>query len=194
MKVKNLIEKRRSIRNYQNKKVSNKLIKEIIRLANLAPTAASEQNRYFIVIKDKKIKNKIYKAGCQQEYINKAPVIIIVATNILKKNELWEMDFWGVKTNNYQKNKRFGKNWNIWKKLWPIQDADTATTTLLLATAKKGLGTCWLGCFDQEKIGQIIKLPKNYLITALITLGYPKKPVYPQKRKNIDQLLSWNQW
>ena len=55
MKVKNLIEKRRSIRNYQNKKVSNKLIKEIIRLANLAPTAASEQNRYFIVIDRKSV-------------------------------------------------------------------------------------------------------------------------------------------
>ncbi|MFC1711153.1 nitroreductase family protein [Patescibacteria group bacterium] len=202
MKLEELIKKRRSIRSYKNKKVSKKLIKEILKLANLAPTAASEQNRQFIVVDNKKIKEEVFKAGCQQEYISEAPIAIIVTTNmqvwqakkLLKKNEQWGMDFWGAKTNNYKNSQKFLKNLSIWKNLWSLQDADAATTILLLAATAKGLGACWLGCFDHQKISQILKLPPNTKPIALITLGYIKNKPYPQKRKKIEELLYWNHW
>ena len=48
----------------------------------------------------------------------------------------------------------------MWKRIWPIQNTDTATTTLLLATTAKGLDFCWIGAFDHEQVAKILKLPK----------------------------------
>lgn len=202
MKAENLIKKRRSIRSYKSKKVPRKLIKEILKLANLAPTASGKENRKFIIVENKYIKEKLYQTSFKQSHIKEAPIIIAVCcdTNLfkpktfIKKSAEWNIKFWGVTEKNYSKNKKFIKNWSTWKNLWPIQDADAAITTLCLAALSKGLSTCWIGLFEHEKVKKILNLPRNFQIAGLITLGYQKKAPHPQKRKNIKELLHWNHW
>ena len=193
-----IIKDRRSIRSYKNKKVSKKIILEIIKLANLAPTAGGKENRRFIIIKDIKVREKIFQASLKQDHLKHTPVIIAVTFNkkILnpKKSILdakkWGISYWGATEKNYTQNKKFMQNWKIWENTWPIQDADAAITTLCLAAKAFGLGTCWIGLFEQDKVKKILKIPQNYQIAALITLGYQKDPPYPQKRKKIKELIS----
>lgn len=204
MKTITAINKRRSIRSYSKKKVSKKIIKELLNLANLAPTAAGLEFRQFVVIDDKKIKQKLFKVACEQEHILEAPIVVAVVTNtnrfyskkeLLKVNdEAWLMDLWGATQKKYKTNKKFDQNYLVWKQLYPLQDADVAGATLLLAATEKGLGSCWLGMFDFKEAEKILKLPKGWKITALITLGYEKNPPYPQKRTKIDNLIHWNKW
>jgi len=199
MEVVEAIKKRRSIRSFRSKPISEKVIKELIELANLAPTASNLKNRRFFVIQDKKTKKKIFKAACRQSQILETPVVIAVATDMnlhkeqdfLKKNEIWGMDLWGATIKNYKDNKKFKSNWKVWKNLWPIQDADATITTLLLAATAKGLAACWIGTFDAEETRMILKLPKNLKVVALICLGYQKNTPYPQKRKPAKELTTW---
>ena len=199
MKTLTAIKKRRSIRSFQSKPVPKDIIEKLIELANLAPTASNLENRRFIIIQDKKTKKKIFKAGCKQSQILEAPVVIAIATNValykekgfLKKNEIWGMDLWGATTKKYKDNEKFKSNWKVWKNLWPIQDADAAITTLLLAAIAKGLASCWLGASDMEITRKILKLPKNLRVVALICLGYQKSPPYRQKRKPAKELITW---
>jgi nitroreductase len=196
------IKKRRSVRSYRSKPVPKKILKELVELANLAPTASNLENRHFVVIQDKETIKKVYEAGCKQSHLLEAPVVIAVATDIkmhkarefLKRNEVWGIDLWGARTKDYKNNKLFNRSWERWSNIWPIQDADTAITTLLLAATAKGIDSCWVGVFDFEEIKKILKLPKNYEVVALITLGYRRNPLYPQKRKPIKELLHWEQW
>lgn len=202
MKPEDLIKQRRSVRSYQDKKIPKQLIKEILELANLAPTASEKQDRFFIIIEDQILKEKLYSASCKQSHLLAAPVIIAVvcdstmftAKELLKSNKDWDLDLWGATEKNYKKNKQFTDNVLILKKFWSLQDADTATTTLLLAATAKGLATCWIGLFDHEQAAKILKIPKNYEVTALVTLGYQKDSPYPQKRKKISELIHWNHW
>ena len=194
MTLTSAIKARRSIRSYQNKKVSRGLIKELLELANLAPTACGLENRRFIVIDNPQIKKQLYLAACKQEHILEAAVVVVMATNTqrffpkkeLKKTitEKWEMAL----------PKKFDLNYRLWKQLYPLQDADTAAATLLLAATDKGLATCWVGAFDFPGVEKILKIPKNWKVTALITLGYQKNPPYPQKRNKIEKLVHWNKW
>lgn len=194
MKKISAINKRRSLRSYQNKKIPKKILKEILRLANLAPTAAGLENRHFIVIDDQKVKQKLFQSGCGQKHIAEAAVIIALVTDTQKfftKDELkkiitgeWEMIL----------PQQFETNYLIWKRLYPIQDADTAGATLLLAATEKGIGSCWVGAFNYPQVEKILKLPKNWKVTCLITLGYSNKKPYPQKRTKIENLIHWNQW
>ena len=194
MTLTSAINKRRSIRNYQDKKIPRNLIKELLGLANLAPTAAGLENRNFVIIDDEKIKQKLFQSGCGQSHITAAAAVIAVVTNIEKfftKKELekkitgeWEMVM----------PKQFALNYQIWKRLYPIQDADTAGTTLMLAATESGLGSCWVGAFDYPAVEKILQLPKNWKVTCLITLGYSKDKPYPQKRTKIEKLIHWNRW
>lgn len=190
------INKRRSIRSYQNKKIPKKILGGILSLANLAPTTAGLENRHFIVINDQKTKQKLYEAGCKQNYLLEAPVVIAIVTNVkgfltkkqlLKINEDWQMDFWGGK-------KKFEQNYQVWRQLYPLQDAAVAGATLLLAATEKGLGSCWLGAFDYLGVEKILQLPENWKVTCLITLGYPKDKPYQQKRTKIEKLIHENRW
>lgn len=188
------IKNRRSIRSYQNKPISKKIIREILELANLSPTAAGLENRQFVIIDDPKVKKQLFQVGCGQDHIQKAAAVVAVVTDTKKfftKQELqkifkndWEM----ILPNQYD------KNYLIWKRLYPIQDADIAGATLLLAATEKGLGTCWVGAFDYPAVERILKLPQNRKVTCLITLGYQKNPPFPQKRTQIEKLIHWNHW
>jgi nitroreductase len=194
------IKKRRSIRSYKRKSIPKEIIEKLIELANLAPTASNLENRRFIIIQDKATKKRLFEAGRKQDQILEAPVIIAVTADItihkekefFKKNEIWEMDLWGASVKTYKNIKKFMANWRVWKKLWPIQDADAAITTLLLAATARGMATCWIGAFDMEAARKILKLPKKLRVIALVCLGYQKNPPYPQKRKSVKKLITWS--
>ncbi|MBU0619324.1 nitroreductase family protein [Patescibacteria group bacterium] len=202
MKLISAIKTRRSVRSYQSKPVPKKVIKELIELANLAPTADGQENRRFIIVDDPKIKQTLWQAAFKQSHAQEAPVIVAAcyATNLfqpapfIKDCKGWGVNLWNTNEKNYKTHQQFKKNWHIWTRRWPIQDADAAIATFCLAATAKGLSTCWMGLFDHDQVRKALKLPRNYQIAALITLGYQKKSPYPQKRRPVKQLLHWNSW
>jgi nitroreductase len=202
MDLTEVIKKRRSVRSYLPKEVADNVIEELLEAANLSPSACNKQNRLFVVMKDRETIKRIYEASLKQKHVLEAPVIIAIcldknvwkADEFIKDGEEWGTDFWGAKTDNYQKNTRFTANWKRWSTLWPIQDCDAATNTFILAATNKGLGTCWIGLFDAEEVRKILKIPDHMEVVSLVTLGYFKdQPVNPG-RKPIKDLLHWNKW
>ena len=184
------------------KPVKKEAIEQLLELANLAPTAKSLQNRNFIIVTDKKIKEKIYEAGFRQKQLREAPVIIALTTDFnkfepkafLQKCRDWGMSVFGATPENFTDNPNFNQNWRIWTQLWPIQDVDAAITTLMLAATNKGLSTCWIGLFNHKKVEKILKLPENQRVVSLVCLGYPKGLPKPQERKPIEELIHWQKW
>lgn len=195
------IKKRRSIRSYQKKPIPRKIIMELLELANLAPTAYNLQNRFFIVVQDRKTIKEIYEASFRQNHVLEASAVIVCSfvkraykvKEFLRKKK-WGTDLYGAIEENYKGNEKFIRNWRRWKSLWPIQDNDAAITTLLLAATNKGVAACWIGLFDSEKIKEILKISKNCEVTSLVTLGYQKNPPPPQIRKPIEALVYWEKF
>lgn len=78
MSVKTVIKKRRSIRKYQDKKVSNNLIRELIDAARLAPSAYNAQSARFFIVKGVTIKQKLKENNIfKQDFVYTAPIIIV---------------------------------------------------------------------------------------------------------------------
>jgi len=65
---------------------------------------------------------------------------------------------------------------------------------LMLAAEVEGLGTCWIGAFDEEKVRKLFGVPKEVKIVALTPLGYPdcKKSFKP--RKSLDEIVMYDKW
>jgi nitroreductase len=171
MDVKNAIEKRRSIRKYKDKDVPEYLIKQVIDAARLAPSGNNAQpSRYFIIKDDetKKMlkKNKIFMQG----FVYEAPVTIVCCAD----PHAYKKSVTGFDMTNDTR---------------AIRDLSIAASFLVLRATELGLGTCFVGWVDKEKIKDVLNIPKEYIVPYVITLGYPDEKPAKRPRKNIKEIL-----
>src|ERR671930_2327085 len=77
-----VVRKRKMIREYDlDRQIPDEIIKKLINNAHKAPSAGHTQVQEFIIVKDISIKKKLRKAAINQEYVEKAPVLIVVCSN-----------------------------------------------------------------------------------------------------------------
>ena len=173
MDVKTAIEKRRSIRKYQDKEVSDDLIGKLIDAARLAPSGNNAQPSRFYIVRDEVIKqrlkkNKIFK----QDFIYKAPIIMVCCGN----------------PEAYPRAK-FEPEYDDPYEIRAIRDLSIAAQNLVLRATELGLGTCYIGWLHKDKIKKVLNVPGNYIIPFVITVGYPAEKPKPTSRKRIEEIL-----
>jgi nitroreductase len=166
-----IIKKRRSIRDYEDKDIPYEDIHEILEAARWAPSTRNLQNWYFIIIKDKEKIEKIAEIA-DQSFIKKAPVIIVVCSN----DKIIE-SIYGEKG-----------------KMFAIQNVAAAIENILLAATEKEIGSCWIGWFDEKRLKELLEVPEDINIHAIITLGYPKHIPEAPKRKSLSEIVFYEKW
>ena len=77
---------------------------------------------------------------------------------------------------------------------WVKVDAAIALEHIALAAVDRGLGTCWIGAFDPEKMGAYLGLPSGRQVTVCMTLGYPDEEPEARPRKEMKEIVSWNRY
>ena len=65
---------------------------------------------------------------------------------------------------------------------------------MLTMATHLGLGTCWIGAFDEPTVKEILEIPKNIEVIALITLGYPKEDAEVPPRIELEKIVHWESW
>jgi len=172
MEVVEAIKTRRSVRSFQKKDVEDKVIREIIELGNLAPSAGNLQPRDFIVVKEKEVKESLAQAALNQRFIAEAPVVIVVCANVKRS---------------YPYGRR-GVD------LYCIQDSAAAIENMLLAIVDKGLSCCWVGAFDENAVSKILNLPDHVRPVALLPIGSSDVKNRPTSRIDINELIHYEKW
>jgi nitroreductase len=73
-----------------------------------------------------------------------------------------------------------------------LLDVSIAFTHLILAARAEGLGTCWIGAFDNDEIKKILDIPEEVNVVAITPLGYPKDDEFsePGPRKPLTEITS----
>jgi len=182
MSILDIIRARHSVRRYLDTPVEEEKILQILEAARLAPSWRNQQCWKFIVIKDPLVrKNIIQQTGTyNQGWLGSAPTIIVACGDPAAS---------GIKNNqNYY-----------------LVDVAIAVEHLVLAATELGLGTCWIGTFDAEKMKEILNIPQHIEIVMLTPLGYPTEKeglvgkiartvVRSKKRKDIEQIFCYDKW
>lgn len=178
-KVLEIIKKRYSVRNYSPKPVEDEKIRLILEAARLAPSSDNSQPWHFFVVKDKEKIEKIAKAMPLKtdlfinQFIVKAPVLIVAcAADIPSIQKI-------IST--------------VIHLDWYKMDVAIALEHMVLTACELGLGTCWIGWFDEKKIKKILGIPKDHKVIELLTLGYPAEGFFPRskKRKMIEEISTF---
>jgi nitroreductase len=80
---------------------------------------------------------------------------------------------------------------------WYAVDTTIALQNMVLTATSEGLGTCWIGSFDEELIRRLLNIPKHLAVVALLSVGYPSRKldlaaalVRARNRKPMDEIVS----
>jgi len=173
MDVFECITTRRSIRKYKEVPVEWDKVGQILEAGRAAPSSGNVQNWKFIVVLDKPLREGLAEASFQQYWMIQAPVHIVIVEEPLKVKR-----HYGLRG----------------EKLYSIQNCAAAAENMLLTAHSLGLGACWIGAFDEERVRRLLKIVDEARPQAIITVGYADEiPPAPPKFK-MDNVAYINQW
>ena len=154
---------RRSIRRYETKDITQEVLQLILEAGRQAPSAANRQPIRFVIVKD----HDILKNLCDNlitRFVKYAPVAIVGCADI--------------------KSLLTGK--------WAVVDATIAMQNMVIAAWTLGIGSCWIGACNEEKVKELLKIPEEWKVVAIVSLGYPAEQPKPRKKKPSEELFSFN--
>ncbi len=160
-----VLEKRHSVRAYQRKPIEEEKLKLILSAAGMAPSAGNLQAFEVILVFDEKKKELLSKFALNQWFIAEAPVVLVFFAN--PERNVW----------------RYGKRG---ADLYCLQDATIACAYAQLAATALGIGSCWVGAFDDKELKQYLNVPGAWKPVAILTLGYPAEEAVSPPKRSID--------
>ncbi|MCD6109116.1 MAG: nitroreductase family protein [Thermoplasmata archaeon] len=172
MELKEVIMRRCSVRSFKETDFPLEIVTEILEYANMAPSAGNLQARDFIVVTDDEIKYELASAAFGQMFIVEAPVVVVACANL----------------------KRIAPYGKRGEDLYCLQDATAAIEHILLMVTDFGLGSCWVGAFNENKVSEILNLPSYIRPVAIIPLGYSDEKESESSRMDIKELIHYNKW
>ncbi|NLD20478.1 MAG: nitroreductase [Clostridiales bacterium] len=175
------IQSRKSVRVYKDKDVEDKLIMGMIEAARLAPSGNNTQPWTFIIVRTKEMKEKIASADGNQKWMLTAPVFIVCVADIKCRVK----DTEGMALNDDSPEAALKK---------VIRDTSIAVEHLVLEGQHLGLATCWTGWFEQEDMRQVLGIPSDKYVLAVVTVGYAGETKAAPKKKALEKIVKYEKW
>ena len=173
MRIPDIIRERRSVRAFTAQDVSDEEAETLVEAACLAPSAGNLQPWEFVVVKDPGVKRRLVDAAHGQSFISKAPVVFVVCAVP------------GRSASGYGSRGR---------ELYCLQDTAAAVQNLLLTATANGLGSCWIGAFDEGRAADALGLPEGIRPVAIVPVGYPAESPRQRPRRLVKQVTCWDRW
>lgn len=165
-----VIKNRHSIRTFTDQPVEAEKLQKILEITNLAPSAGNLQAYEIYVVTDAKKRDGLSCAALAQDYIAAAPIALVFCTH----PELTE-----------------GRYTERGTRLYTVQDATIACSFAMLAATDLGLGSVWVGTFDEKVVRTIIGAPERQVPVVILAIGYPGEFPEQHPRRPLDQLAHW---
>lgn len=170
MEVYEAIRTRKSVRAYLDKQIPDNVLHRVLEAARLAPSASNRQEWRFVVVRNAETKRSLAAIADGQDFIADAAAILVRC---------------GIDD---------GKIMRCGQRACPI-DVAIAIDHITLAACAEGLGTCWIGHFDEEPVKVLLGMPSNVRVIELLPIGYPLDASPKNKtRLTLDEIVMFDKW
>ena len=192
-----LVNKRRTIRNFSDKKVPREIIENCVKAAGTAPSGANLQPWHFVIVSDPIVKKEIRGAAEKEErefYTKRAPKEWLDALKALgttpEKAFLETAPYLiAVFSKSYEINSKGGKI----KNYYPIESTGIACGILITAIHYSGLTALTHTPSPMRFLNKILNRPINEKPFLILVVGYPANhaEVPDIKRKPIEEISNY---
>jgi len=164
-----VIRTRRSIRAYRPVPIPEEALNRVLEAVRIAPSGSNRQPWKFLIVKNEELRRRLVTACRNQGFIAEAPVVVVACGYNI----------------NYNRGGYMGD-------MSMLIDISIAFTHLILAARAEGLGTCWIGAFNNDEVKEILSIPEDVNVVAITPVGYPKDDGFaePGPRKPIQEIVS----
>lgn len=80
------------------------------------------------------------------------------------------------------------------RRRWSTVDVAIALQNMVLAAEAQGLGSCWIGDFDEKELGELLGIPEDLKVVALVSFGYPAEKPGPRTKKPLEEIVHYNRF
>ena len=169
MELYEAVQNRYSVRAYQDRPVEQEKLDRILEAARLAPSGSNRQPWKFVVVRDAETRKALAKACNDQSFVGRAPVVIVGVGLMPERTMSCQVPGDPV-------------------------DVAIAMEHIALAATAEGLGTCWIGAFDQDQVRQVVGVPDQHKVIEVMPLGYPADEPRPKKRKPLEEIVCYEKF
>ena len=164
-----VIRRRHSTRRMKDTPISRETIDRLFEAARLAPSWANTQCWDFIAVTDPEKRAALARAGGPKGAMPFAPLIVVACARPQASGSRAGLDYF-------------------------MLDMGIAVEHLILAATELGLGTCWVGWFNEDLVKQVLGIPPEVRVVAMIPVGVPDEVPPDRPRRAMEEILSWNSW
>jgi len=171
MKFEDIAYERKSVKRFKKKKPSWKDVVNAVDLANQGPYAGNNNNLRYLIVENDKTIDRVAKL-CEQTWIKESSLLIVVCSD-----DAYLEDLYGDRGRVYSR-----------------QQAGAAIQTIMLSLTEKGVDSCWVGSYDDEKVRAKLQIPGHIQIEAIIPVGFEAGKSSKPHKKDLDKSFYWESW
>lgn len=187
-------EARRSIRKYESTPIPREALEEILRVTSLAPSPWNIQPWRFVVVEDAAMKSKLQEAAYGQAQVGAAPAVIVMYSDMTDAlNTIEETVHPGMKGPAGDKaaadiRATFAGFADADRAAWGNAESNIALGYLLLTAQAHGYSTSPMLGFVPEKVKELLNLPADARIPAIVAIGIGAEDGFPHHRHTVERI------
>ena len=156
---------RRSIRKFKSEPVSEEILSNILEAGRRSPSATNMQPWHFVVARDREAKEACSFGGFNRFACDASFVVI----GLYKQSEV------------------------VIEKL-SLMDVSIALQNMVVAAWMQGVGSCWMGAFDERKLMDTLNLPADSRIVGAVAFGIPDEDPSQPAKKPMSEIVHFDKW
>ncbi len=132
--------------------------------------SANNRQPWHFIVVKDSVKREVLSEGKYAKFLTKCPVVIVGCGDKVRSEK------------------------------WYAVDLAISLENMVIEATSEGLGTCWIGSFSNDSVKNLLKIPENFDVVAMLALGYPKDtPVKDallgrSSRKRAEEIISWEEF
>lgn len=161
---------RHSVRKYRDLPVEEAKLHAVLEMACAGPSAGDLQSYRIFVVQDQTQRQALGRLAANQAFVAEAPVVLVFCSDAERA---------GAKYGERGAN------------LYALQDTTIATTYAQLAAVAAGLGSAWVGAFDEDEVARHLDIEPGLTPVAMLAMGYPAELPELTPRRKLDEVVSY---
>lgn len=197
------IERRHSVRTYDDRPIPHEVLVKILEAAHQAPSSWNLQPWEFIVITEPDLKRQLRAAANNQASVEEAGALFVCLGSLRQQDALADRiagsippDATPERVEGVMRNVDRMRHDHEFRKTHVLTNTYIGISFLVLAAQSFGLASVWMGGFNADQVKEILGIPDDFFVASLVSVGYPREdsPQPPRKRRPLAEIQHWNRF